>query len=422
MITKTYPKHPLAAALTVTLLCVLVTTALPQQNCRILILPFAVLESNHHTRTMAIDTHRMFWDRLTQEGQIEPVGDPQDPVTDIPYYDEDLKAYTGRTDLNWVIAGEFQGNNQGWELYFRILDPKDGKIHPSAIIGDTPDQIPSFIEGWVQNHRDFLVTTNPEHRARRELELRRQHAMTWFRKAQRLTSKDPQTLEQKAQLIRKAIDVDPDYFLAYQTLGLVYHRLKKHPESIQTYQKAAELSPGSALTYYNMGCVYQDMSDHEKAKQCYRKALELRPDYREAWYNLAWELRYNDQGKAYGDGFDLKAVEDALWKALESDSTFLRAYIGLGQLYQNMDDFQAAEDFYKEAIKRNDKYDLAWYSLAILYDNYIHDYYTAIEYYQEYIDLGGHRSPGARNRIATLESKIAAQDSANAQSETQTPP
>ena len=167
-----------------------------------------------------------------------------------------------------------------------------------------------------------------------------------------------------------------------------------YPEALRQYQKAIELKPDFYTAYYNMGTLYQAMNDLKKAVQAYRKALDLHPDYREAWYNLGMALEYNDEGEEFGKGFDAEGTKAAFLKAIEVDPNSLDSYIALGVCYQHTGEYQRSKEIYEEAIRRNDKYELAWYNLALLLDSFLNDYPEAIRTYQKYISLGGQRSSG----------------------------
>ncbi len=380
-------------------------------NVRLLILPFTLLESNQTTRILASDLHRAFRDCIDGETGFSLVGDVADPVTDQTLTNDEIRDEGYRTSAHWVIAGELQGDPANWELFLRLIAPEDGTTRTSSIKGNDRNPPEEYAELWIENHREFLQITDPKARAEKMKEFRHQEALNLFYQARKLTNTDPETLNRKVALLEKAIENDPEFTSAYQNLGLSYHQSKNYPKAIEIYQAAIDLKPDFYQVHYNMGTVYQDMREWGLAAQSYRRAVENKPDYGEAWYNLSMVLAYNEDGEKYGEGYDGEGIVQALHNSLKHNPKFLRAYIGLGNHYREIGDFERARESYDEALSKNQNYAEAWLNRAYLYDNYVHDYPEAIECYRRYIELGGPRSPGATNRIKTLEQKMAIQDS-----------
>ena len=63
------------------------------------------------------------------------------------------------------------------------------------------------------------------------------------------------------------------------TLGLIYRRRGRLPESEQAYRRALEFEPNNATAYSGLGRAYEEQGQLDQAEQSYKKAIELRPDY-----------------------------------------------------------------------------------------------------------------------------------------------
>lgn len=120
--------------------------------------------------------------------------------------------------------------------------------------------------------------------------------------------------------INKAIELKPDYYEAYNTLGVIYQNKKDFENAISIYMKALEVNPDGYETYNNLGNLYLELKiydvsaynynkgiiinpnfpplhnnlgllylkikDYEKAEKEFNRALELSPDYEDAKDNL----------------------------------------------------------------------------------------------------------------------------------------
>ena len=381
------------------------------QTIQILILPFTSLGTTESSVSLAADLYRAFWDAFDCEQQLESIGDLDNPITGTTFTDDDLLTQGKNANVNWVIAGELQGEPVGWELFFRIMDPQEAIPRYSSAKGYNPHDLIDIAEKWVKDNLEFLTITDLQARAQKEEELSVQEAVDLYKQARKLKGKDQETIERKIAMLEKAVEIHPGFTSAYQSLGYVYQQQGRYQEALDAYQLAVETKPTYHIAYYNIGTVYQKMRNYDAAADAYRTATKLNPKYREAWFNLASVLKFNHEGMEYGDGFDARGVEDALLKALEADTTFLGSYVSLGIFYQKTQQYQASKEAYEEALRRNENYQLAWYNLALLYDSFLQDFPMAIHAYERYIDLGGQRAPGARNRIAALEKKLTMQDS-----------
>lgn len=407
------PKIAIVAITVILLQVAIVTLAGATTNVQLLILPFTPLEPNETARFLASDLHRAFQNCIGSETGFSLVGDLENHISDLSLTNTEIRGEGSRTSAHWVIAGELQGDPTNWELFLRLIAPEDGTTRAASIKGNDRHTPEEYAELWIENHREILQVTDPNLRTQKLKETNHQEALDLFYQARKLTSTDPEILNRKVALLEQSIEKDPEFTSAYQNLGLAYQQLKNFPKAVETYNAAIDLKPDFYQVHYNLGTLYQDMKEWSLAAQSYRRAAEIKPDYGEAWYNLSMVLAYNKDGEKYGEGYDGAGIVEALHSSLKHNPKFLRAYIGLGNYYREIGDFEHSREAYDEALTKNPNYAEAWLNRAYLYDNYANDYPEAIKCYQRYIELGGKRSPGATNRIKTLEQKMAPQDSLN---------
>ncbi len=86
---------------------------------------------------------------------------------------------------------------------------------------------------------------------------------------------------------QKAIALNPENFVVYYNLGVIYRKLKKTDHAISKFKKAAKLNPGFIPAYINLARCYQNQGDRHQAIRMYQKALEIEPNHTLAKNELA---------------------------------------------------------------------------------------------------------------------------------------
>ncbi|MDH7511529.1 MAG: protein kinase [Clostridiales bacterium] len=103
------------------------------------------------------------------------------------------------------------------------------------------------------------------------------------------SSRREEDFNEGIRMYEKAIEIDPNYTLAYWGLGNayegLYHGTRKPEEReralekmFRNYNEAHRLNPESAETNLGLGWAYFNKAENDRAFQCFKKALELDPD------------------------------------------------------------------------------------------------------------------------------------------------
>ena len=123
----------------------------------------------------------------------------------------------------------------------------------------------------------------------------------------------------------KAIECNPKDALAYSNRGkLLFDKYNKLDQAMSDFNKAIEIEPGNGKFYYNRGLLYDVQGNSEAALKDYTKAIELIPSYSDA---------YNNRGGVYTAQGDLdKAISDYN-KSIALDPNSDKAYTGRGAAY-----------------------------------------------------------------------------------------
>ena len=102
-------------------------------------------------------------------------------------------------------------------------------------------------------------------------------------------------------LIKKENKENPFFF---NTLGIIYRRLKEYREAEKACKKALSLMPGFTQAQVNLASVYLEREDLNKAIALLQSVLKKRPEYPEALSNLAYAFKkmgnYSEAESNYG--------------------------------------------------------------------------------------------------------------------------
>jgi tetratricopeptide (TPR) repeat protein len=155
--------------------------------------------------------------------------------------------------------------------------------------------------------------------------------------------------ENAIELFKKALELDPDYALAYAGLGDAYNqRWEKFgfpaawvDSSILVSEKAISLDPTLAEGYKALGLAYQNKRWFKRSLETYHKAVELNPDYQPAVANIGWvnEMIGNSD-------------EALRWhkKALPLSPMVAFSYLGPGLLYLDLGEYSKASEWIDKAL------------------------------------------------------------------------
>jgi serine/threonine protein kinase/Flp pilus assembly protein TadD len=93
-------------------------------------------------------------------------------------------------------------------------------------------------------------------------------------------------LDQGIYYLNKAIDIDPLYKMAYNSLAYAYTWTGDFEKSIWAINKYISLAPEEANPYDSRGEIYAWFGKIDQAIESFKKALEIKPDYRGSLVSL----------------------------------------------------------------------------------------------------------------------------------------
>jgi TolA-binding protein len=103
--------------------------------------------------------------------------------------------------------------------------------------------------------------------------------------------------QEAADLLERAVALQPHSIEAHSQLGLIHLNQKKYAKAIDVYQKVVELDPRFSDAYFNLGYMYAVKREYPEAEKMYARVVALKPSYvDEALFNLA--MVQEKQGKS----------------------------------------------------------------------------------------------------------------------------
>ena len=187
----------------------------------------------------------------------------------------------------------------------------------------------------------------------------------------------------------RAINLKPNYFVAYVNRGNAKGVLGRHKDAIADYNKALEFNPNLAEAYSNRGVAKDELGQYVDAIADYNKALELDPNLADAYSNRG--VTYDNLGR-FKDA--IADYDEAIRLSPASANVFNNRGTVKSKLEQNND---AIADFNK-ALKLNPDYGNAYANRGVVraamgrHEDAIADYSVAIrlnpEFAYAYLERG----------------------------------
>jgi tetratricopeptide (TPR) repeat protein len=108
----------------------------------------------------------------------------------------------------------------------------------------------------------------------------------------------PPWLDRAMESSQKAIELNPDLAEGYKALGLVYDAKGDLREALRTYEKALDLNPNYAPVLANIGSVNYSLGRFDEALRWQRNAAVLQPGVARTFSSVGlqyYQLRYDGQ-------------------------------------------------------------------------------------------------------------------------------
>lgn len=143
--------------------------------------------------------------------------------------------------------------------------------------------------------------------------------------------------------------VRPKLATAHNTLGVQFGKQGKVDLKIEEYKKAIEINPNYALAYRNLGSTYElDKKDFNRAIRFYKKAIEIEPDNEKTYCWLGDVYRKKGALKSA-----ISEYEEAIRIAANKDNlkTYIYAHFYLAYCLYKRNNVKLAKEHLMKALK-----------------------------------------------------------------------
>ena len=133
----------------------------------------------------------------------------------------------------------------------------------------------------------------------------------------------------------------------FNLFAILLFQLKDYDESINKWKKAVELNPKYFFAYNNLGNAFLNLKKYEEAITCFNKAIEIKSDFFDA---------HNNKGNALSK---LNKYDDALLsydKAIKIKPDSINGYIFKAHILSQLERLEEALDNYKIAYNINSEH------------------------------------------------------------------
>ena len=153
----------------------------------------------------------------------------------------------------------------------------------------------------------------------------------------------------------KALEINPNYALAWSEKGICLGYLAKHEEAIECFDKSLQLNPNELKPWFSKGVSLGILGEDEKAIPCFDRALEINPNYALAWSEKGFSLR--------NLGRNEEAIE-CYNRALEINPNYAKVWNDKGAILADLAKHEEAIECFDKSLQLNPNEAMPWRSKA----------------------------------------------------------
>ncbi len=238
-----------------------------------------------------------------------------------------LRTIARDLSVQYVISGSVADLGERLQINIQL----DDAVEDTLLWSERYDVAAKDVERLQREISEKVVATFGGERMRVEIR-RANEAATADAKAWQLVQKarsylidyTPSSISESLEMLRRAVELDPQYAVAYATLGQVtaektLNALSTDVEAdrraaIDTIARAEQLAPRDPVVLRAAGCVYAYTGSYRRSLELIRRAVKLAPYDLGTWGYLGWPL------VATGDPNDLKELHEIVDRLLATSS------------------------------------------------------------------------------------------------------
>lgn len=163
----------------------------------------------------------------------------------------------------------------------------------------------------------------------------------------------------------KAIELDPQYAMAYNMRGAAYADLGDFRQAMRDHGKAIELDPQYAAAFSNRGVAHCQLGNFGQAIKDFDRAIELDPEFAAVYLN---------RGNAYYGLGNLRPALNDFDRAIELNPNIATAYSNRGNIHRELGNFSQALKDFDIAIELNPNDATFYWNRGALYGQNLGNY------------------------------------------------
>jgi tetratricopeptide (TPR) repeat protein len=187
-----------------------------------------------------------------------------------------------RLDPNSADAWGYLALSYDWTFRF---DEANEAIDRALRLAPNSADLHAFKAEIILDRNDDVVAADREAQLALSLGQNRaavQRAIAIVAKRKSSGGLDVAQLAIAEQAYKRAVELEPELYLRYYELGVLYLEMNRIPQAIETFQKSISLYNQAAAPHFGLGRAYQINRDCEKASIEFRLALSIDPSYQSA--------------------------------------------------------------------------------------------------------------------------------------------
>jgi serine/threonine protein kinase/tetratricopeptide (TPR) repeat protein len=196
-------------------------------------------------------------------------------------YPEALDSFKKAVELDPSFAAAYQCLSRAYDLMFESRASGEALEKAMALARKSTDKERLYIEA---DHAAFIEKDEPK-----SIRLLNQ-LIDKYPKEKRAhfalaNTYGYEEADKAIEELNKALDIDPNYAEAYQSLGLYYRYQGAFDKALDLFNKYASVSPDQASPLDNLANLYFREGRVDEAIEKFREALSIRPDF--IWSTMA---------------------------------------------------------------------------------------------------------------------------------------
>jgi tetratricopeptide (TPR) repeat protein len=169
-------------------------------------------------------------------------------------------------------------------------------------------------------------------------------------------------LDEAEPLCRQAVEINPQYTEAFNTLGVIQIKQGRYSDAEQNFRKSIELAPTYVNGWLNLSQSLSRQGKAEEAEQSFQKAIESNGGAT----NEVFSSALNDLANALGEQGNYDKAAKYLRQLIELQSDNADAHVRLGRTLYEMKRFDDATSEVQNALAIKPDLPEAWNTLGLI--------------------------------------------------------